>query len=167
LQHRIIASATCATILLIATMGCAPRVAQEGDVVTVDYVGEFVDGTQFDSSKGREPLQFTIGQGMVVPGFENAVLGMQEGETKTVELPCEDAYGARNEELVFNLPTSEFGTDAEFVLGAAVALRGNGVSLTGVITEFTDTTVTVDANHPLAGETLVFHLELIEIIEPK
>ena len=167
MQNRIIASATCATILLIATIGCAPRVAQEGDVVTVDYVGEFVDGTQFDSSKGRDPLQFQLGQGRVVPGFENAVLGMQAGETKTVEIPCEDAYGAHREDLVFHLPTSDFGPDSEFVVGATVVLRGDDVNVTGVITEFTDTTVTMDANHPLAGETLVFHLELIDIIEPK
>ncbi|MBN1855486.1 MAG: FKBP-type peptidyl-prolyl cis-trans isomerase [Dehalococcoidia bacterium] len=147
-------------------MGCAPTVAKVNDIVSVEYTGELVDGTQFDSSVGKDPLVFQIGQGKVVPGFENAVLGMQVGETKTVEIPSDDAYGDFQEDLVFHLPTSEFPPDTEFALGATVVLRGDNVTVRGIITDFTDTTVTVDANHPLAGETLIFHLELLEIVEP-
>lgn len=115
---------------------------------------------------GSGPYQFQLGQNQVVPGFENAVLGMKAGETKTVEIPSEDAYGAYHEDLVIELATSNFPADSEFILGATVVLRGDAVTTRGTITDVTDTTVTVDANHPLAGETLVFHLELLEIVEP-
>ena len=164
--NKILAPAICVTILLFGSLGCAPTIAKVGDFVRVDYIGEFLDGTKFDSSESRGPLQFQLGQGQVVPGFENAVLGMQVGEKKTVEIPSEDAYGAYHEDLLFELPASDFGPDAEFALGGSVVLRGADATLTGIITDFTDTIVTVDANHPLAGKTLVFHLELIEIVEP-
>ncbi len=152
-------------MLLLSAAGCAPPIAEMGDIVRVGYVGELTDGTVFDSSEGREPLQFTIGAGQVIAGFENAIVGMQPGESKTVTIPPEEGYGPYREELVFHLPPGDFPPELELYPGAVVKLSGGNATIRGLVTEVSDTEVVVDANQPLAGQTLVFHVELVEIMQ--
>jgi peptidylprolyl isomerase len=139
---------------------------QFGDNVKVHYTGTFDDGQVFDTSEGGEPLEFTVGAQQVIPGFERAMVGMQLEETKTVVIPPEEAYGAREDSLVQKMPREKFRLNgAEPELGMAIEMRtpeGHGIPV--VITELTENSVTLDANHPLAGETLHFSLRLVEII---
>jgi peptidylprolyl isomerase len=138
---------------------------QSGDTVKVHYIGKFDDGEVFDSSEGGEPLAFTVGAGQVIPGFDQALLGMQLGETKNVIIPAGEAYGEREEGLVQTIRRDQFRLgDVEPVVGMALEMRtpdGQGIPM--VITDVTETSVTLDANHPLAGETLHFDLQLVEI----
>jgi len=151
--------------MLLSAAGCAPPIAEMGDTVRVGYVGELTDGTVFDSSEGREPLQFTIGAGQVIAGFENAIVGMQPGESKTVTIPPEEGYGPYREELVFHLLPGDFPPEMDLYPGAVVKLSRGTATITGLITEVTDTEVVVDANQRLAGQTLVFQVELVEIMQ--
>jgi peptidylprolyl isomerase len=164
LYQKVIVIGATAAMLLVSAAGCAPPIAENGDTVRVSYVGELPDGTVFDSSEGREPLQFTIGAGQVIAGFENAIVGMQPGESKTFTIPPEEGYGPYREDLVFHLPPSDFPPEMELHPGAVVTLSGGNVTMRGLITEVSETDVVVDANQPLAGETLVFHVELIEVV---
>ncbi len=138
---------------------------QSGDNVKVHYTGTFDDGEVFDTSEGGEPLAFTVGAGQVIPGFDQALLGMQIGETKNVVIPAGEAYGEREEGLVQTINREQFRLgDAEPVVGMALEMRtpdGQGIPM--VITDVTETLVTLDANHPLAGETLHFDLRLVEV----
>jgi peptidylprolyl isomerase len=140
--------------------------AKTGDAVKIHYTGRLDDGTEFDSSSGRGPLDMTIGDGRVIPGFEEAVIGMAPGEKKTVTLPPEQAYGPRAEELVHEVERS--AVPGQVDLKAGMRMRGvgeNGETLTFTVTDFTDEMVTLDANHPLAGKELTFEIELVEIDE--
>ena len=138
---------------------------QSGDNVKVHYTGKFDDGEVFDTSEGSEPLAFTVGAGQVIPGFDQALLGMQVGETKNVVIPAGEAYGEREEGLIQTIRREQFRLgDAEPVVGMALEMRtpdGHGIPM--VITDVTETSVTLDANHPLAGETLHFDLQLAEV----
>lgn len=138
---------------------------QSGNTVKVHYTGKFDDGEIFDSSEGGEPLAFTVGAGQVIPGFDQALLGMQIGETKNVVIPADEAYGEREDGLVQTIRRDQFRLgDVEPVVGMALEMRtpdGQGIPM--VITDVTETSVTLDANHPLAGETLHFALQLVEI----
>ncbi len=137
---------------------------KSGDAVKVHYTGKFDDGDVFDSSEGREPLAFTVGAGEVIPGFDQALVGMQIGETKSVVIPPEQAYGERINELVQTINRDQFNLEGvEPELGMAIEMRTPQGSIPLVVTELTDTTVTLDANHPLAGEELHFALTLVEI----
>jgi|Deesub1362A_J573_1020465.scaffolds.fasta_scaffold18801_2 FKBP-type peptidyl-prolyl cis-trans isomerase 2 len=139
--------------------------AKEGDTVRVHYSGFLEDGTVFDSSLERDPLEFTIGSGMLIPGFEEAVLGMDEGETKTVQISAEDAYGPRREELVITISKEQIPPDIDPVTGQELQVRTpNGMVTNVLVTDVTDDTVTLDANHPLAGKDLIFEIKLVEII---
>lgn len=138
--------------------------AKNGDIVLVNYTGKLADGTVFDSSEGREPLEASLGENMLIPGFENAVLGMEIGEKKTVTVSPEDAYGERIEELVLVLPREDAPSHMAPEPGMMVQLAmEHGEEFEAVITEVSDTEITVDANHPLAGEALTFELELVAI----
>jgi FKBP-type peptidyl-prolyl cis-trans isomerase 2 len=138
--------------------------AKSGDTVKVHYTGSFTDGTEFDSSRGQEPLEFTLGQGGMIPGFETAVVGMTPGDSKTVTIPCEQAYGERNEGMVQDVPRSAIPDEIELAQGMMLHAQGpDGQTLRFTVAEFDDATVTVDGNHPLAGHDLVFDLELVEI----
>jgi len=141
------------------------RKAQKGDKVKVHYTGRFEDGEVFDSSRERgQPLEFTLGQGRLIKGFENAVLGMEAGEKGTVRVPPEEAYGPRNEALVRKIERAKFPPKIEAREGIFVNIRQpDGGMLETVITRVTDEEVTLDANHPLAGKTLSFEIELLEI----
>lgn len=138
--------------------------AQRGDSVKVHYTGRLDDGTIFDSSAGKEPLQFTIGSGQVIAGFDEAVLGMTPGQSKVVLIPVDKAYGARNEEMVITAPLTHVPPDLNPELGMRLEMGGaNGELIRVVVTEISDSHITLDANPPLAGKDLTFEIELVEI----
>jgi peptidylprolyl isomerase len=138
--------------------------AKPGDTVKVHYTGKLEDGTVFDSSADREPLQFTIGEGNVIPGFENAVVGMNPGEIKTEKIPCVDAYGPRHEEMIQTIERSAIPADIAVQEGQQLQVsQPGGEALVVTVAEVTDDAVTLDGNHMLAGKDLVFEIELVEI----
>lgn len=138
--------------------------AKSGDTVKIHYTGTLKDGTEFDSSAGREPLQFTLGSGKVIPGFENAVEGMAVGDKKTVNIPSEEAYGPRREEMVQEFPRTALPDDLEPEEGMALQARNQGGEMINLtITTVNDDSITVDGNHPLAGRALNFDIELVDI----
>ncbi|MBU2648469.1 peptidylprolyl isomerase [bacterium] len=137
---------------------------KSGDTVKVHYTGTLEDGSQFDSSVGSDPLEFTIGTGQLIAGFENCVLGMTPGEKKTVTIPPEEAYGEIREELILEIDKNQLPADAEPKVGLMLqAQQQNGSQIHLMITDVAETTVTVDANPPLAGKTLTFEIELLEV----
>ena len=139
--------------------------AKAGDKVQVHYTGTLSDGSTFDSSQGREPLEFTLGQGMVIPGFENGVLGMNPGDKKTVEIPADQAYGPHRAELVIEVERTAFPDGMELEIGLQLAMTTqDGEQLPVQVIEFEDTNVKLDANPPLAGKDLTFALELVAIV---
>ncbi|BAZ08039.1 FKBP-type peptidyl-prolyl cis-trans isomerase [Calothrix sp. NIES-3974] len=138
--------------------------AKYGDKVTVHYTGKLTDGTVFDSSNGSTPLEFRIGEGQIIPGFEKAVLGMSAGESKTTHLKIDDAYGPHRPEMVVEVSRSQMPSEIEPEIGQQLQIQQpDGGVIPVVITEVNDTTITLDANHPLAGEELIFDIELIAI----
>ena len=138
--------------------------AKKGDIVRVDYTGSLADGTVFDSSKGREPLEFTVGSGQVITGFDSAVIGMKIGQTKTVNIPFAQAYGPRDENSVFEVKRTQLPPTITPVVGAQLQIRNpDGSSTTVTVTKVTDASITVDANPPLAGKDLTFIITLVEI----
>ncbi len=140
---------------------------KKGDNVKVHYTGKLADGTVFDSSKGGEPLAFALGSGQVIQGFEEGVVGMQVGESKVLNIPVEKAYGERNDELVIQAPIEQVPPDLKPELGMRLEMGGaNGEILRVVVTEITDTHITLDANPPLAGKDLTFEIELVESAAP-
>jgi peptidylprolyl isomerase len=137
--------------------------AREGDTVQVHYTGSLADGSVFDSSRGREPLEFTPGQGRVIDGFDQAVTGMSPGEERQVTIPADQAYGQRRPELVFEVARGQFPAGMDPEVGLEVQLAQGEQRAVARITEVSSDTVTLDANHPLAGKDLVFDLELVGI----
>lgn len=138
--------------------------AKSGDTVQVHYTGTLEDGSQFDSSVGSDPLQFTIGTSQVIPGFENGVTGMVVGDKKTVTLPSDEAYGPVREDLVQKVEKSELPEDIDLKMGLVLqSQQPDGIVVNLVVTELDDTSVTLDANPPLAGKTLIFDIELVSI----
>lgn len=139
--------------------------AQSGDTVQVHYKGTLSDGELFDSSAGREPLAFQLGSGQVIKGFDDGVTGMEIGDKKTIQIPCEDAYGPINEELLINFERSQIPSDIPLEPGTTLNMHqeGNGQVVAVVIKEVADDYVILDANHALAGKDLTFELELVGI----
>ncbi len=138
--------------------------AKNGDKVKVHYHGKLTNGETFDSSTGREPLEFEIGGGMVIKGFDKGVTGMSVGEKRTINIPVEEAYGSLNPDLVIDYPKDRFPEDMELELGMPLMMsNASGQNFQVVVTEIKDDLVTLDANHPLAGQDLVFEIELIGI----
>ncbi len=137
--------------------------AKEGDTVSLHYKGSFEDGTVFDSSETHGALKFTIGKGMVIPGFDEAVVGMKAGETKTVTIPPEKGYGPRNEELLIKINKTELPPDLDPQIGSRIEFSKDKQRLQLTVAEVTGDAVVFDANHPLAGKTLNFELLLLEI----
>jgi peptidylprolyl isomerase len=138
--------------------------AKSGDTVKIHYTGTLEDGTQFDSSKGRDPLEFQLGSGQVIPGFDKAVEGMAVGEEKSVTIVSEDAYGPHHQQMVQELPKSALPDGLEPETGMALQAQSqDGRPLTLMVTEVGDESITVDANHPLAGKDLNFDIELVAI----
>jgi len=139
--------------------------AKSGDTVRIHYTGTLDDGTQFDSSDGRDPLEFTLGGGQVIPGFDSAVDGMAVGDSKSVTIPPDEAYGKRHEQLVQDVPKSSLPEDMEPAIGMHLQSQGpEGQVMNLVITEVEEDSISVDANHPLAGQALTFAIELVEIV---
>lgn len=138
--------------------------AKSGDTVKIHYTGRLEDGTVFDSSAEREPLEFTIGGGQVIPGFEQAVLGMALEESKTEKIPMDQAYGPHREEMVLEVSREQIPPDINPEVGQQLQIQqANGQSVPVFVTEVTDSQITLDANHPLAGEDLTFEIQLVEI----
>ena len=138
--------------------------AKNGDVVALHYTGRLSDGTIFDTSEGGTPLSFTLGSGQVIPGFEEAALGMEEGDTKTVTIPEEKAYGSYDAEKVINFPADRIPKDIQPEVGMQLQLQGqDGQPVIVRVTEITEEHVRLDANPPLAGKELTFDLELVTI----
>lgn len=138
--------------------------AKNGDSVRIHYTGRLEDGTVFDSSAGRDPLEFTLGDGRVIPGFEEAVLGMRAGESKSVTIPSGKAYGERNEQLIIEVPRSQVPPDLNPELEQKLQMGGpNGELIVVTVVGLSDDAIVLDANPPLAGKDLVFDLELVEI----
>ncbi|SHG63401.1 peptidylprolyl isomerase [Fodinibius roseus] len=142
-----------------------PKV-KNGDTVKVHYTGKLTeDGTVFDSSREREPLEFTLGEGQLIPGFEEAVIGMEEGEDTTIELSSEDAYGERREDLELEVSKDDLPDNIEPEEGMQLQMQQqeNGQAIPVQITAVEDEFVKLDANHPLAGQDLTFDIELVEL----
>ncbi len=138
--------------------------AQNGNKVKVHYTGKLTDGTVFDSSRDREPLEFTIGAKQMIPGFEQGVMGMQVGDSKTVEIASDQAYGPVNEQLMVEMPYEDQLKQMNVQVGMELpAQLQNGNQITVIVKEIRDTTILVDANHPLAGKDLIFDIEIVEI----
>lgn len=138
--------------------------AKQGDTVKVHYTGKLDDGTVFDSSAGRDPLEFTVGSGQLIAGFDAGVTGMSIGESKTVQIPSADAYGPHHEEMVIAVGREEFPPDLAPAIGDQLQMRHDtGQIMMVTVIEVSDANVTLDANHPLAGKDLTFELELVEV----
>jgi len=138
---------------------------KKGDKVKVHYHGKLTSGETFDSSEGREPLEFEVGSGMVIKGFDEGVTGMTVGDKKTINIPYDEAYGARNPDMMIDMPKDRFPTDMELEQGMPLLMSdGQGQQFQVTVTEIRETSVMLDANHPLAGKDLVFDLELVEIV---
>ncbi|NTV28061.1 MAG: peptidylprolyl isomerase [Methanothrix sp.] len=140
--------------------------AKMGDTVTVHYSGKLDTGVLFDTSEGSDPLQFELGSGNLISGFEEAVVGMSPGESKTVQIPPEKAYGRYREDRVIKIDKKDFPDDIVPVPGMTLEVSAsNGVMVPVQITEIEGSTVTLDANHPLSEQTLTFEIKLLEIAE--
>jgi FKBP-type peptidyl-prolyl cis-trans isomerase 2 len=139
--------------------------AKQGDTVQLHYMGKLQDGTIFDSSRERNPLQFTIGKGQVIAGFEQAVIGMKIGELKTARIPMEQAYGPHRDDMVVTMDRGKLPAGVNPKIGQRLEITqvDNQTSLV-TVTEVTESTLTLDANHPLAGKELTFDLELVGIL---
>ncbi|WEK35332.1 MAG: peptidylprolyl isomerase [Candidatus Pseudobacter hemicellulosilyticus] len=138
--------------------------AKSGDTVKVHYHGRLTDGTTFDSSEGREPLEFQVGTGSVIAGFDNGITGMSVGEKKTIQIPVDQAYGPKDPTMLVEFPVSNFPPDLKPEVGMQLNMtNGAGQVIPVVIAEVGTETVILDANHPLAGQDLVFDIELVEI----
>ena len=138
--------------------------AKSGDTVSIHYTGTLDDGTEFDSSAGREPLEFTLGSGQVIAGFDAAVTGMTVGDKKSVRMEADEAYGERREELVQEVPRSALPDEIKPEEGMALQSQSpEGHIMNLIVTGVSDDSITVDANHPLAGQALSFDIELVKI----
>ncbi len=135
---------------------------KNGDKVKVDYTGKLDDGTVFDSSEGKKPLEFEVGSGQIIKGFDQAVLGMEIGEEKEFSIEPKDAYGDHDPELLKKIPRDKLPADAE--AGMMLMLRTpDGVQIPAVIAELTEEEATIDLNHPLAGLTLNFQIKIVDV----
>ena len=139
--------------------------AKDGDTVKVHYTGKLEDGTVFDSSTDREPLEFTLGRGEVIAGFEEIVVGMQPDESKSATLPPEKAYGPHRPEMVVTVDKERFPKDLNPEVGQQLQMRqAEGQTIVVAVTGVSESNVTLDANHPLAGKDLTFDVQLVEIV---
>ncbi len=139
--------------------------AKSGDTVRVHYTGKLSDGTVFDSSEGREPLEFVLGENQVIAGFDRAVTGMKAGDEVTVTIPVDQAYGTRRDNLVIQVDKSQFPANITPEVGMSLRMQQpDGSTVRVQVTDVEEKKVTLDANHPLAGEDLTFEIELVEIV---
>ncbi len=140
--------------------------AKNGDTVRINYTGRLTDGTEFDSSAGREPLEFTLGAGQVIPGLETHVAGMETGAKSSVTIPPDAAYGPRREEAIRTIDRSGVPAALELKVGAQLqAKTADGAVMPITVVDFDEASVKIDTNHPLAGRALVFDVELVDIVK--
>ena len=138
---------------------------KSGDKVKVHYHGRLTNGETFDSSAGRAPLEFEVGSGMVIKGFDDGVTGMAVGDKKTINIPADEAYGPRNQDMIIEMPKDRFPPDMQLEVGMPLMMSdGSGQNFQVTVTEIKNDSVILDANHPLAGQDLIFDLELVEIV---
>jgi peptidylprolyl isomerase len=137
---------------------------KSGDTVAIHYTGTLLDGSTFDSSEGREPLEFEVGSGMIIPGLDVAMPGMEVGEKKIVKIACADAYGALNPEMRQAVPREGIPADIPLEVGTQLQMQTpDGQAMPVMVVEVDEATVTLDANHPLAGKDLQFDIEVVSI----
>lgn len=138
---------------------------KSGDKVKVHYHGKLASGETFDSSSGRDPLEFEVGGGMVIKGFDEGVTGMSVGEKKTINIPYNEAYGPRNAEMLIDMPKDRFPKEMELQVGMPLMMSdSSGQNFEVIVSQVKENSVMLDANHPLAGQDLVFDVELVEIV---
>ena len=155
---------------ILFVSGCGTgnsKVAENGDLVKVHYTGMLSDGTVFDSSLDGQPLEFTVGAGQMIPGFDKAVLGMKVGEVKKVTIPADQAYGQRNETLTRVVNKSQLPQGMSPEVGDKLQVNSTNGPIVVIVTNVTDTTITVDGNHELAGKDLTFDISLMELTKKK
>jgi FKBP-type peptidyl-prolyl cis-trans isomerase 2 len=141
---------------------------KNGDKVKVHYHGRLTSGETFDSSAGRQPLEFEVGSGMVIKGFDAGVTGMKVGDKKTINIPAEEAYGPKNPDMLMDYPKDRFPADMQVEVGMPLVMSDpSGQQFQVKISEIKEEVIVLDANHPLAGEELIFDLELVEIVGGK
>lgn len=138
--------------------------AKSGDTVRVHYTGTLDDGQVFDSSRGREPIEFTVGSGQVIPGFESAIVGMEPGQERRITVPAQEAYGPHRPENVVMVGRDQFPDEISPEVGQQLQMSQGGQNFRVTVTRVSDEGVQLDANHPLAGQNLTFDLELVEIV---
>ena len=139
--------------------------AATGDTVRVHYAGTLDDGTVFDTSSGREPLEFTIGSGQVISGFDSVVTGMSPGDSETVRIPAEEAYGPHQEAMMLEVDRAQVPAELDPQIGERLEIKQqNGQSVPVTVAAITETLITLDGNHPLAGQALTFEIELVEVV---
>ena len=134
-----------------------------GDTIKIHYKGTFNDGSVFDSSEGRDPLQFQAGSGMVIMGFDEGVMGMKVGDKKSINIPAKEAYGEPNPDMIFDFDRSQIPADVPIEVGGMLNMHNGQQEVPVKILEITETNIKMDANHPLAGKDLNFDLELVDI----
>lgn len=137
--------------------------AKAGDTVRIHYTGTLRDGTVFDSSSGRDPLEFTLGAGQVIPGFDTAVSGMEVGTSRTVTIPAAEAYGPRRDDMILAIPREQVPPHIDPAVGAQLQVGQGQEQFLVTVAEVNEREVVLDGNHPLAGQDLTFALELVEI----
>jgi FKBP-type peptidyl-prolyl cis-trans isomerase 2 len=138
--------------------------AKNGDQVKVHYHGRLSDGSTFDSSEGRSPLQFQVGAGQVIKGFDDGVLGMKEGDKKTIHIPVHEAYGEKSQDMIIEFSRKQFPPNMDPEIGMELNLRSqDGKNFPVVVTDVKEDVVVLDGNHPLAGKDLIFDIEMVEI----
>lgn len=139
--------------------------AKPGDTVRIHYTGTLADGSTFDTSAGRDPLEFTLGAGQVIPGFDKAVTGMSVGDSQKVEIPCDEAYGEHDPNGLQSFPREKVPENIPLDIGTRLQLSSpQGQPIMVSVHDVTDEEVILDANHPLAGQDLTFQIELVEIV---
>ena len=138
---------------------------EDGDTVMVHYTGKLGDGTVFDTTANRDPLQFTIGKGQIIPHFERAVIGMKPSESKVINVPADEAYGPHHDELVLTVGLEVFSEDAQPEVGRQFSIRQpDSQTIVAMVADVTESSATLDANHPLAGKDLIFDIQLLEVV---
>lgn len=141
------------------------QTVKKGDTIRVHYTGKLTSGELFDTSEGRDPLEFQVGSGHVIRGFDDGVLDMEVGDKRTVQIPVDQAYGPRNEELIMDFPTDRLPEDLKPEVGMQLQLNNEqGQTFPVVVRSISEASITLDGNHPLAGEELIFDIELVEIV---
>tara|TARA_Y100000310_G_scaffold70474_1_gene66141 strand:- start:2805 stop:3335 length:531 start_codon:yes stop_codon:yes gene_type:complete len=153
------------SMVLNSSFTLGAKQVKPGDTVKVEYTGTLDDGSIFDTSEGRDPLEFKVGEGQMIPGFDTAVIGMKIGQEKEIKLEPSEAYGDPNPALIQEVPRDDIPIEEELKPGTLLAVTvPNGNQVPATITEVTDETVTIDVNHPLAGQTLNFKIKVVDIV---